>query len=72
MAISTDVTPYLERKGILKTRRPGPRLATGQLLVHDYPTGATEEKSRIAEGSPPPDRGGLRPWVDEEASAPPS
>lgn len=64
MAIaSRSPLPYLERTGLLRTIRPGPRLNVCGLLVHQYAYGDTEDKSEQANGCPPPDRARLKEWV---------
>ena len=60
--VSRSPLAFLKRKGIVPTFRPRPRFAPDGLLVHQYDTGFTLEKSRLAEGDPPPDRADFRDW----------
>jgi len=54
--ISRNPEQFLKRKQILPTYRSGSRLDTGHLLVHQFPTGPTEEDNLRGEGCPAPDR----------------
>ena len=67
MAISRSPQEFLKRKGIEPTFTPGPRFSPCDLLVHQYDTGQTLEKARLAEGCPPPARAQLKPWPPQTA-----
>lgn len=66
MATSRSPLRYLERQGIVPTRRvPRPRLDTTDLLVHTIPL--TDDQLNPAlmlgtKGMPSPDRGRMDPW----------
>ena len=66
MATSRSARAFLERKGLVQTRRyPVPRLAPYKMLVHSIPLETPLPSPSLqvdAEGDPPPDRGNLAPW----------
>lgn len=57
--VSRSPFQYLKRKQLIDPMRPGPTFDPCALLVHQYDTGHTSQKSRLAEGAPPPDRAEL-------------
>lgn len=60
--VSRSPLRFLQRKGLVQTFRPRPRFDPDGLLVHQYDTGFTVEKSIRAEGDPPPDRPDFYDW----------
>lgn len=64
--ISRSPLLFLSLKGLRRNSGPGPRFAPCQALVQKYPTAATQQKSTVADGSPPPDRVFFFPWMPSE------
>jgi hypothetical protein len=60
--VSRSPLRFLQRKELVQTFRQRPRFDPDGLLVHQYDTGFSVEKSRLAEGDPPPDRADFRDW----------
>lgn len=61
--VSRSPLHFLQRKELVPTVRPRPRFAPDGLLIHQYDTGNTVAKSRLAEGDPAPDRADFRDWA---------
>lgn len=74
MATSRSAVLFGRRHAlVLESRRPAPRLALRDLLVHYLPLAAPAHPARevllATAGNPPPDRAGTRPWPSPEPSS---
>jgi len=66
MATSRSPLAYQMRKGLEPTPKMLPRFQPCSLLVNQYPTGSTTQKSSAADGFPPPLRAEFYPWFSIE------